>query len=203
MRNVQQYIESGIIEAYVMGVASDDEVKELEDLAISYPAIRDAINDYSLELELFALANPETPDPIVKPMVMASIDYMQRLSNGEQPACPPLLHSTSSLTEYTEWLDREDMKPNPEGTGLFAKIIGFTPTVTTAIVWLHDWAPQEVHHDEYERFLIVEGTCDITIGRQVHALLPGDFLQIPLHVNHSIKVTSSYACKVVLQRVAA
>ena len=93
------------------------------------------------------------------------------------------------------------VKPGVED--VYAKLISFSPEVTTAIVWLKDMAPQEVHHTEYERFLIIEGSCDITIGEDIHSLSYGDFLEIPLHVTHSVKVTSIVTCKVLLQRMAA
>jgi mannose-6-phosphate isomerase-like protein (cupin superfamily) len=90
-----------------------------------------------------------------------------------------------------------------ENEGVFARIIGYTPEVITAIVWLKDYAPAEVHHNEYERFLIVEGSCDIFIGDEMHQLSPGDYLQIPLFADHRVVITSSIPCKVILQRVAA
>jgi len=86
---------------------------------------------------------------------------------------------------------------------VFARIIGYTEKAITAIVWLKEMAPQEVHDDEHERFLILEGTCDIVVGNNIHQLVPGDYFAIPLHSNHHIKVTSSIPCKVILQRVAA
>ena len=86
---------------------------------------------------------------------------------------------------------------------VFAKIIGYTPEAITAIVWLKDYAPHEVHDNEYERFLIVEGTCDIIVEDEVNQLVPGDYFAIPLHKKHLVKVTSSIPCKVILQRVAA
>ncbi len=203
MKNVAEYIESGIIEAYVMGIAPQHECEEVENFASKIPAVKYAIHQFSLQLEDFALNNAIEPDPIVKPMVMASFDFMQRLADGEKPSFPPLLNPQSSIADFNEWLQRSDMKLKNGENGVFAKIIGYTSQVTTAIVWLKDLAPQEVHHNEYERFLIVEGTCNIQIGSKVHSLKPGDFLEIPLHTSHSVKVTSSNICKVVLQRVAA
>ena len=203
MKNVEEYIESGIIEAYVLGIAQKHECEEVEKYACTIPAVQNAIDQFSLQLENFALQNAIEPDPIVKPMVMASFDFMQRLADGEQPSFPPLLSHNSSISDYDEWLRRDDMKLKDGETGVVAKIIGYTPQVTTAIVWLKDMAPQEVHHDEFERFLIVEGTCDIQIGSKIHSLKAGDFLEIPLHMSHTVKVTSLIPCKVILQRVAA
>ena len=61
----------------------------------------------------------------------------------------------------------------------------------------------EIHTKEYERFLIIEGTCDIKIGDDVFHLKAGDYKEIPLFIEHSLIVTSDIPCKVILQRVAA
>jgi len=73
----------------------------------------------------------------------------------------------------------------------------------TALLWLRYMAPQEVHHHEYEKFLILEGSCDIIVGNKTHSLLPGDYFCIPLHERHEVRITSSMPCKAILQRVAA
>ena len=203
MENIKEYIESGIIETYVMGLTSCEENLQLETLANKYSEIAEAIEQYSKDLERVCLQNGEIPNPIIKPFVMASQDYMFRLTNGEQPSEPPILNPASTIADYNEWILRSDLIKGPNKEEVFAKIIGFTPTAITAIVWLQDMAPQEVHHTEYERFLIIEGSCDITIGEDIHSLSHGDFLEIPLHVTHSVKVTSIVTCKVLLQRMAA
>lgn len=203
MENVNEYIESGVVEAYVMGIATMEECEEIEKLIITNGQIKDAVNQFGHGLENYALKNIIVPDPIIKPMVMASFDYMKRLAGGETPSFPPLLNEQSTIEDYQEWLLRSDMVEKPGVDDVYAKLINFTPAVTTAIVWLKDMAPQEVHDHEYERFLIVEGSCNIIVGNDIHSMKPGDYFQIPLHASHVVKVTSSIACKVILQRVAA
>ena len=83
------------------------------------------------------------------------------------------------------------------------KIIGHTSEVTTAIIWIKHMAPQEVHKDELERFLILEGTCELTIEDEVYNLKAGDYLAIPLYKKHDLKITSAIPCKAILQRIAA
>ena len=85
---------------------------------------------------------------------------------------------------------------------IFLKIINYTPEVTTAVVWLLDQADNEVHEKEYERFLVAEGTCTVTAGTNLFHLQPNDYYEVPLHTPHTIQVTSSQPCKVILQRVA-
>ena len=73
----------------------------------------------------------------------------------------------------------------------------------TAVIWIGQMAPDETHDDEHEKFLILEGTCDITVGNDVHHLKAGDYFAIPLHKTHMVKVTSDVPCKAILQRIAA
>ena len=202
MLTSKQYIDSGILEQYVLGYADTNECKEVEIMAASHPAIQAEIEAIARSLEIFAEANAVEPNPVIKPFLLAIIDYTERLKNGEPVCNPPILDENSKESDYTTWLNRNDMV-SPGTDGVFAKIIGYTPEAITAIVWLKDYAPQEVHDNEYERFLIVEGTCNIIVDEKVYQLVPGDYFAIPLYKNHSVEVTSDIPCKVILQRVAA
>ena len=162
--------------------------------------MKSAINE---ALELFALGNAIAPAPVIKPMLLATIDYTERMKNGELPSFPPQLHEHSLVADYNQWLTRPDMVLPGDFEHIHAKIIGHTPQVFTALVWVKEMAPQEVHDHEYEKFLIVEGSCEITIGNDVHSLYPGSFLSIPLHIPHHVIVTSASPCKIILQRIAA
>ena len=203
MSVIKDYIRSGILEAYVLGMSPPEEVKEVEEMAALHDEIRSAIDQFSDSLESFAQANAVAPDPIIKPMLMAIIDYTERMQQGECPTYPPILHESSLITDYDEWLNRPDMVIPKDFEDIHAKVIGYSPEVMTAIVWIKHMAPNEVHNHELEKFLIVEGTCDLVIGNEVYPLVPGNFLSIPLYVEHSMKVTSLIPCKIILQRVAA
>ena len=60
--NIQQYIASGIIESYVLGLASPDEADQLERLLPFYPELQAAVSDFGFQVELFAIQN-EIPPP--------------------------------------------------------------------------------------------------------------------------------------------
>ena len=203
MDRVKEFINSGILEVYVLGQATGEEAIEVEQMCEMYEEVRQELEDISLALERHAESMAIEPDPMIEPFLMARIDFMERLKNGETPSFPPLLHKGSKITEYAPWLSREDMQLTAPLDKVLARIIGYTPQCTTAIVWLELGAPPETHTDEYEQFLIVEGTCDITVGDDVHQMKSGDVLIIPLHVSHNVRVTSSIPCKIILQRVAA
>lgn len=203
MNTVSAYIESGILELYVLGMVSAEEMLEVETMAAAHPEIQKELEEISKALEVYAGAHAVAPHPAIKPLLLATIDYSERMKAGEAASFPPILNENSRVEDYSEWINRKDMVLAPDFEDMFAKIIGYTTEATTAIVWIKSMAPHEVHHDEYEKFLILEGTCDIIIGEKTHQLVAGDYLQIPLHEGHRVKVTFSIPCKVILQRIAA
>lgn len=203
MNTIETYIGSGVLELYVLGAASAEEAREVERMAAAHPQVREEIEAIRLAMESYADAHAVEPHPTIQPLLLATIDYMERLKKGEAPTAPPILHENSKPSDYKAWLDRPDMVAPAGFDEIFAKIIGANPQATTAIVWLRSGAPLEVHDDEHEKFLIIEGSCDIVIDGKAHQMKPGDYMSIPLHSDHYVKVTSPGPCKVVLQRVAA
>src|SRR6185312_7594930 len=203
MENIDSFILSGILETYVLGMASAEEVKQVEEMSYTYKEGKKKIEEISETLKAYAESYSKAPNSTIKPMIMASIDYEERLKSGEQPSFPPILNNNSTIEDYMEWTSRKDMMLPDDFNDIYLKIIGYTPQASTAIAWLKSETPYEVHTDEHEKFLILEGTCDIDIDGDIHSLIPGDYLSIPLHAGHVVRVTSQIPCKLILQRVAA
>jgi len=201
--SVKEYISSGILEQYVLGAVTQEEAREVQRMAATHVEVRKEIEEISKALEQHAMDNAVMPSPKIKPFLMATIDYSERMESGETASFPPALTEKSKIIDYAQWLNRKDMYLPADADHLFAKIIGYTPEALTAIVWIKDFAPPEVHTNEHEKFLIVEGTCNIVVDQEVYSLIPGDFFTIPLHKTHKIIVTSQSPCKVILQRSAA
>lgn len=202
MKDIKKYIGSGIIEMYVLGLASDDEKKELEALSPHHPEIDREIEAVSSALQFYNKAAKQAPNPGVKAFLMATIDFTERLKNGEAPAQIPLLSGQSQVSDYAQWLERPDMVLDSDDDA-YARIIGYAPEAITAIVWLRNEMPYEVHEREYERLLIVEGSCDVIMHDKTISLKVGDYFSVPLKTAHVIRITSEIPCKVILQRVAA
>ncbi len=203
LKNIKDYIESGVLEQYVLGITTKEENEEILQLALTNFEVREEIENITSAIEDYANENAVVPDPTIKPFLMAIIDYTERLKKGEVPAFPPELNENSVISDYNQWLTREDIRLPENFKDFHAQIIGYTPEVTTAIIWIKEMAPQEMHKKEFEKFLIAEGTCEITIEGKVHSLKKGDYLSIPLYKNHDVKITSLIPCKAILQRIAA
>lgn len=203
MNTVNDYINSGILEMYVMGMTSTEETIQVNEMAVKHLEVRQEIEEISKALEIDAAKTHLTPNETIRPFLLAVIDYSERLKNGEPMTFPPLLTKDSKIIDFEEWTSRADMALPDDFENMYAKLIGYTPEASTAISWIKTHSPFEIHTNEHERFLILDGSCDITIGNDIHSLKAGDFITIPLHIGHSLVVTSDIPCKVILQRVAA
>jgi len=202
MKDLHDFIESGILEMYVTGNVSPEESQEVERMALSFPEIGDQIREISLALEIYAHSHAIEPHPASKPFVLATIDYAGRMAAGEKPVFPPVLNEYSTYLQYAEYIEGKELAIGHDFTGIAASIIGYTPSLTTAIVWLKDVEISEIHSHEIEKFLILDGTCSITISGKAHHLAPGDFLTVPVDSYHTVKITSEVPCKAILQRQA-
>lgn len=202
MNPIHDFIQSGVLELYVMGAASPEESQEVEKMVAAHPEVKQELEQLQSALEMYAQSYAVKPRNTVKTLVMATIDYMERMTQGELPSSPPVLTPISRISDYAAWLNSEDAELPDDAEGIYARIIGYTPKATTAIIWIKEMTEPEVHHDEYERFLIVEGTCNFTAGEKVEALKAGDFFSVPLHTPHFVEVTSDVPCKAILQRLS-
>ncbi|TDQ11207.1 cupin domain-containing protein [Pedobacter metabolipauper] len=203
MEDLQELIETGLLELYVLGDTNEQDNLLIEKIGAANPQLWAEVDAIGLALEKYALDNGIVSNPIILPFLMATIDFSDRMQAGETPVIAPILHEGAVAADYQQFLERKDMIMPDNFKDVFARILSYTPEAITAIVWISQMAPQEVHDHEYERFLILEGTCDIHIEEDIFHLVPGDYLQIPLHKSHHVMVTSKIPCKVILQRVAA
>ncbi len=203
MSKIQEYINSGILEYFVLGLTTEKETQEITAILTVHAEITEEINQISTSLlQLSSLVAPK-PNPTIRTSILSTIDYIERIKLGEVASFPPLLNPQSKISDFDQWVLKPEMAVPENFKDSFAKIIGANQIATTMIVWLTTEAPHEVHHDQYERFLILEGSCELTIQNKINYLKPGDYIEIPLHVVHNLVVTSVVPCKVILQRVAA
>jgi anti-sigma-K factor RskA len=71
--NIELYIQSGIVESYVLGLATPTEREEFELLMPHYYELEVALSDFEYQLELFAIDNEEPPPPEVRERIEARI----------------------------------------------------------------------------------------------------------------------------------
>jgi anti-sigma-K factor RskA len=86
--DIQQYIASGIVEQYVLGMASAEEAAEFERLCLQYPELINARIEFELSLEDKALAGAIPPPSGLKEKVLDSVSQESILRSVKQ-----ILHS--------------------------------------------------------------------------------------------------------------
>lgn len=94
--NIQEYISSGIIEAYVMGLASEEEMRILECVQQNNPEVKQAVLDAQLVLENFASQQAIAPPDGLKSKIWS------RISAENQPVSPSLPSSEPKIVTLAD-----------------------------------------------------------------------------------------------------
>ena len=89
--NVQEYISSGIVESYVLGLASLEERLEFERNCEAYAEIRAARDSFERSLEEQAIENAQSPPSRLKGKIFARIDIEKEERLMERPLRPKKL----------------------------------------------------------------------------------------------------------------
>ncbi|HEX5555496.1 MAG TPA: anti-sigma factor [Chitinophagaceae bacterium] len=78
--NIEEYISSGIIENYILGLTSSEENQSVETMAATYPEIRDVIASYQKALGEYSNLHAVQPPSTLKPRILNAIRREQDLS---------------------------------------------------------------------------------------------------------------------------
>lgn len=106
--NTNEYISSGILEAYVFGELSTEEVREVESIASQYPEVMNEIKSIRESFEDYALSHAVTPPAHLKHKILSAIQEQEshkalidkKESKNEEPKVIPLQGKTSSYAKY-------------------------------------------------------------------------------------------------------
>lgn len=94
--NVKEYISSGIVESYVLGLATEAERQEFEALCLQYPEVAAARQSFEVSLETQLLQDAVPPPPLVKTALMQKI-------RGDQEAALTATPSQSPVRSINPW----------------------------------------------------------------------------------------------------
>ncbi len=96
--DIKIYIESGIIESYVLGLAEPEEILEIERLKEEYPEVQQGIDDFSIAIEEQAFRNAVTPPQAIKEQLLALLQFGQGSISG---------HDTPLVVAYNSSLNHD------------------------------------------------------------------------------------------------
>lgn len=95
--NTKEYILSGILESYILGGSTEQELREVECLTIIYPEIRDELKKLELSFEKFAHALAKDPPPDLKMKIISAIGNVAQIpvDSAVKPISRPDVESES------------------------------------------------------------------------------------------------------------
>jgi anti-sigma-K factor RskA len=103
--NLQEYISSGIIESYVMGLASEPEKTEFEQLSVQHPELVAAKRDFEEKLEKYAFEQAIPPPPLVKVKILEAIGNIpSRQVPSSNPPKIITMENEKSPVRVSGWL---------------------------------------------------------------------------------------------------
>ena len=100
--NIKEYILSGIVESYVMGLASPEERAEFEQLCREYPELIEARTAFEIALEKQAMQNAIAPPASVKETILATIKAPRRMNVWKLAAAACLILLAGSVYLYLD-----------------------------------------------------------------------------------------------------
>ena len=125
MNTIENYINSGILELYVMGMTTDDESLEIRLMSEKNIEIKTEIESISQALNIYAINESLELNPGIKPNIMGYINYSERLQNGEEFCIAPTLSKNSKISDFQTWLDKPELNVYNPDDEIDAKIICF------------------------------------------------------------------------------
>ncbi|MFK7906487.1 MAG: cupin domain-containing protein [Chitinophagales bacterium] len=204
--NLEEYILSGILEQYCLGLTSVAEGKEVEALCAKHEELQKELELVQQTLGNYADNHAMSPNLQLKNSVLYAIDELDFSEKAEKSAeevisleNPPLIHKKSDVRQWQKLA--ESLQPITVVEGLPVHPLRLDDKVQLFVVWVDKKVDNESHETESESFLILEGTCVCNVGGIQYDLKAGDFLGIPTYTEHTLKVTSNQPVKFIVQRV--
>jgi mannose-6-phosphate isomerase-like protein (cupin superfamily) len=193
---MENYSESGIIEAYCLGLLPTEEAAKLTLAAANDAGLQQMILDTEAAMKNYSHVDRASD---LKESILATIASVPvskiDISN------PPLINYNSDVDEWNEVIAH--IEPQTDHGGIKTTFLTYTDELQVCIAWLSDKLDEDEHHeDEFEEsFLILEGSCECNIGGRIIHLKAGDYLEVPFNTHHTITSTSPQGfVKAIIQR---
>jgi mannose-6-phosphate isomerase-like protein (cupin superfamily) len=194
--DTKAYIERGILEAYCAGLLDIDEQNNLFSMVSLYPEIAQELNAIEAAMQQLAVMNAIIPAASTKQNIFAALGF-------EDEAILDInnLPHTNNDSDYIQWLTAlAHLIPENITSDFYFEVLQQNASVAQTLIITKSNVPEETHSNLIESFFILEGQCECMVGEHLYKLSPGDFLEIPMHVEHDIKIVSPYVIGILQHR---
>ncbi len=197
----QNEVSNEILESYVLGLLPVDEARAIESRRVNDAELRERLGRMEDLVVKWAIASARDPREEMRKRLLDQLE--SDLARESELGRLPVMHEKSTAKDFMPWIGRPEMVLSPDAKDFHLIPLDLSEDRETGLVWIKIGHPEEVHTDCVERILILEGTCDVHIGKKIISLVPGQVITIPMHIPHHVRVTSEVWCKAIVQRVAA
>jgi mannose-6-phosphate isomerase-like protein (cupin superfamily) len=198
--DVTAFIRSGVLETYILGFASEQESREVENMAALYPEVKQALESTRASMRSYITSNALPPSPGLKTSIMKGVYRQESVLNRRYV---PLLSETTDWDALIEAIDANNLNEiTPSAGNLFAYALPSTPTVTNFAVWVNTGHEEESHDDFDEYIAIIKGSCVMYFRDKARNYKEGDIIFIPPNVPHKAVITSPGGMFALVQRQA-
>ncbi|MCS7027537.1 MAG: anti-sigma factor [Bacteroidia bacterium] len=97
MKTVQEIIDSGVLEEYVLGLLSEAESREVEQYMLQYPEIQNIVFELQESLFQYSLQYQKTPNPALKEKILSKIYQIEDKNSEPKRIVLPLLYVLSLI----------------------------------------------------------------------------------------------------------
>jgi len=136
MNNITAFIESGLLELYVLGIATPEEEEMVEQMALLNPEVVKAMESFSDKLEQSAMRSAIGPPDMLKAGFFASIRALAEAEEEKKTWQPPFLNANASISDFSKWLNDPAFSSPAVLEDIYAKVIFSNEQLTTLIVWI-------------------------------------------------------------------
>lgn len=191
------FLESGLLELFVIGALSQDEVLLVRKMQELHPEVREEIDSLEKFYEQNAVQNelkPQSRTDKKMNFLLDNLELEQRMQLSEIPLISGFSDSEAWMKMVTPLFPTEIVGER------FERLLRNENGIMQMLVISKTDIDEEIHDDLEESFLILEGTCICTVGDISREMGRGEFMQIPLFESHTVNVTSK-TVTAILQRV--
>ena len=183
--NVQEYINSGIIEDYCLGALTPEEMKGVAQQAALYHEIKNEIDEYESALKDYAAEFVLNKKENIKENIFDIFNNLEIEENINAENLP-VINKYSNAESWLHFV--KPLLPAKLDAPCLLHDLHAKDGVDQFVFWTNEGLPYEMHRTTQETLLVLEGKCRCHIEGEVHELNPGDFLSIPLHKAHNVEI---------------
>jgi len=191
--NVKDYIATGILEEYCLGLLTGDEQAMVLQICKLYPGVRKELTAIENAMEKMAAIRAIAPNSDLKGKILNSLGFAEPVTRFDLADLP----MADASSDYNIWLATlKHLIPPQPAENFTNHVLRQNHNLVQMLVISKIDVPEETHEDLMESLFILKGQCKCTVGKNIFILGPGDFLEIPLHLPHNVKLVSPYVAAI-------